>query len=351
MSTAPAEAPRRKILRDSLEAVGERRVVYAAHGAAGRASLLAAAGLLLVAYAGLLAALALWPGLGLRLLWFLCVPLIPLAALAAPNAWASVCPLSTAQTLARRLGWKGGRRLPHPLNRRLQLAGWLFMFAAVPSRHLFFNADAPSSLAAAAALTAAALAAGLACYGLSGWCAGACPVRPVEALYGLLSDERHRPEPCTRCTGCVAYCGRAARDFGVREFARSATVRGLAYALPGFVAAYFLLDATGLCTAERDLFGGRAHAPGGMLTRAAVVYGFTALGALASLALFGALAGLAGASHLARLRAAALAAYAFYYLGVAPELTAAWSLSPGWSFAFALLPLTVPAALLMRRRS
>jgi hypothetical protein len=48
--------------------------------------------------------------------------------------------------------------------------------------------------------------------------------------------------------------------------------------------------------------------------------------------------------------AAALAAYALYYLGLAPELTAAWSLSPGWAVLFALAPLIVPASLLTRGR-
>lgn len=350
MSAAHAELPRRKILRDSLQAVGARRVAYTAYTPAARAALQVAAALLLVAYVGLSAALVLRPGLGLRLLWFLCVPLIPLVALAAPSAWASVCPLATAQTLARRLGWRKGRRLSHALNRRLQLAGWVLMFAVVPARHLLFNSDAAFSLAAGAALALAALAAGLACFGLSGWCAGACPVRPVEVLYALLSDERRRPEPCTRCTGCVAFCGRAARDFGVREFARTSFVRGLAYAFPGFVAAYFLLDATGLCANESNFFAGRAAVPDELLARAAVVYGVTALGSLASFALFGPLAGRAGASHLARLRAAALTAYAVYYLGLAPELSAAWSLSLNWSVLFAAVPLTVPAWLLLRRR-
>lgn len=350
MSTPHAEAARGKILRDSLEAVGARRVIYPAYDAAARTLLRATAALFLVAYAGLLAALYLRPETGLRLLWFLCVPLIPLAALAAPSAWASVCPLATLQTLARRAGWRRGLRLSHPLNGRLQLAGWVFMFAAVPARHLLFNAGAPSSLAAAAALTAAALAAGLACFGLSGWCAGACPVRPVEVMYGLLAEERRRPEPCTRCTGCVAFCARAARDFGPREFARTGLVRGLAYAFPGFVAAYFLLDWAGLCTTEQAFFEGRAAAPIDWLTQAAIVYGLTALASLASFAAFGPLAGRAGASHLARLRAAALTAYALYYLGLAPELTAAWSLSSNWSPVFALVPLTVPASLLVRRR-
>jgi len=160
LSAAPAEAPPRKILRDALEASGARRVAYTAYGATARAALQAAAALLLVAYVGLLAALYFRPGLGLRLLWFLCVPLIPAAALAAPSAWASVCPLSTAQTLARRLGWrKGWRRLAHASNRKLQVAGWVLMFTVVPARHLLFNADAASSLAAGGALTAAALAA------------------------------------------------------------------------------------------------------------------------------------------------------------------------------------------------
>jgi len=37
---------------------------------------------------------------------------------------------------------------PEAARRGLQLAGWVLMFAAVPSRHLLFNADVPSGLLA-----------------------------------------------------------------------------------------------------------------------------------------------------------------------------------------------------------
>jgi hypothetical protein len=92
----------------------------------------AGAALGLALYLALLPTLALWPELGLRLLWFLFIPIAPMFLLAAPNAWVSLCPVSSVQTLARRFGWKRGRRLSPAASRRLQLLGWTVMFLGVP---------------------------------------------------------------------------------------------------------------------------------------------------------------------------------------------------------------------------
>lgn len=77
----------------------------------------------LILYLALLPTSALSLKLGMQLLWFLFIPLAPMFLLAAPNAWVSLCPVSSVQTAARRLGWKGGVRLSPTLTRRLQLAG------------------------------------------------------------------------------------------------------------------------------------------------------------------------------------------------------------------------------------
>lgn len=280
------------------------------------------------------------PKLGLQLLWFAFIPIAPMFLLVAPNAWVSLCPISTVQSIPRRLGWKGGAYLRPATSRRLQLLGWLLMLGGIPSRHLVFNSDGPAVMAAASLVTVAALAVGLACASLSGWCAGACPIRPVEVIYGQFARDRNRPEKCTTCDGCVASCVRVRPERGGRELGANAWTAAFAHGFPGFVAAYFLLDLLGLCTTERAYFRGDVAPPADRVAHALLVYGFMAAGFAASLLVFRVLAR-AGWSRSARFQAAAIAAYSCYYLGVVPEIVLVWSLPPAWGWALLAMPLLV----------
>jgi hypothetical protein len=328
-----------------MEEVRTVRLIDRAYGQGMQWLLRAGAALGLALYLALLPTLALWPELGLRLLWFLFIPIAPMFLLAAPNAWVSLCPVSTAQTLARRFGWKRGRRLSPTASRRLQLLGWTVMFLGVPSRHLIFNTNGLAVFAVASAITLLALGVGLAYYSLSGWCMGACPIRPVEVLYGQLALDLNRPEQCMKCDGCVAPCVRLRPEKGERELGSHSLISALAYAFPGFVASYFLLDLLDLCTAEQAFLGGTAPPPMHPFAHAGLVYGVMAVGSGVSWAVFGGL-GLAGLSHRARFRAAAVAAYSFYYLGVMPGILEAWSLDSAWGWALVTIPFLVLCAVL-----
>lgn len=328
-----------------MEAVQEVRLIDRAYSTKVQWLLRAGAALGLIIYAALLPTLALAPKLGLQLLWFLFIPLAPMFLLAAPNAWVSLCPISTVQTLARRFGCRKGNRLSSSTSRRLQLLGWTLMFLGIPSRHLIFNTDGPAVLAAAAAITLIAFAVGLAYYSLSGWCVGACPIRPVEVLYGQFARDRNRPEKCMKCDACVAPCVRLRPEDGGKELAREPLAFTLTYAFPGFVAVYFLLDLLNLCMAEHAFFGGAMAPPTHLLTHAGTVYGLMALGSGASLAIFRGV-GLLGVSQREFFKIAAVAAYSFYYLGVVPEIVEAWSLKSVWGWVLVSIPFAVLGAVL-----
>ncbi len=282
------------------------------------------------------------PRLGLQILWFASIPVAPMFLLAAPNAWVSLCPVSTLQSLPRRLGWKRGIHLRPATSRRLQLLGWVLMLTGIPSRHLVFNTDGPGVMAAASLVTLIALGIGLACASLSGWCAGACPIRPVEVIYGQFARDRNRPEKCTTCDGCVAHCVRIHPDRGARELGASDWITNFVYGVPGFVAAYFALDLLGLCTSEQAFFRADVAPPPDRIVHALTVYGLMAAGFVFSWTLFGIL-GRLGISRTARFELAAITAYCCYYLGVVPEIVIVWNLPPvaGW---FLMIP---PLAVLM----
>ncbi len=333
-----------------MEEVRTVRLIDRAYGQGMQWALRVGAALGLAIYLALLPTLTLWPELGLRLLWFLFIPIAPMFLLAAPNAWVSLCPVSSAQTLARRFGWKRGRRLPPATSHRLQLLGWVVMFLGIPSRHLIFNTSGSAVFAVATAVTLLALGAGLAYYSLSGWCMGACPIRPVEVLYGQFALDLNRPEKCMTCDACVAPCVRLRPEQGGRELISHSLIGALVYAFPGFVAAYFLLDLLNLCTAEQAFLAGTAAPPLRPLAHAGLVYGVMAAGSGVSWAVFAGL-GLAGVSRRARFRVAAATAYSFYYLGVMPGILEAWSLDPAWGWALSAIPFLVLCAVLLAPRA
>lgn len=163
--------------------------------------------------------------------------------------------------------------------------------------------------------------------------------RPSAAC--CLALDRNRPVKCGECNGCVSSCVRLKPEDGGEELGRSRITSVLAQALPGFIASYFLLDLLGLCNSERALFQGDVLAETDALAH-------TTLGALLSFLVFHML-GRFGVSASTRFKAVAISAYSFYYAGVAPEITMAWSLDPVWMWVMLVLPATVLAAVRLRR--
>lgn len=283
-------------------------------------------------WAALLPTLVMAPTMGLNLLWYLFIPLAPMLLFAAPNLWVSVCPISSMQTESERLLGLEPPKMPASTTRNLRMAGWVVLFVGVPTRHLWFNTIGAATLVACVVVTVFALGFGLRRQVLSGWCSGACPIRPVEVMYGQLTLDRRRPEPCSTCVGCVPSCARARPHFGGAELEREPLAGALALAFPGFVFAYFWLDGWVPCTGEHGDFTG--------LTHLAWIYGVMAAGGVTTWAL-GSAAQRLGVAPSTTFIAAAMAAYTAYYTGVIPELVIAWTLPALTRWILLLLPATV----------
>jgi hypothetical protein len=149
----------------------------------------------------------LWaPTLGLHLLWDVLIPAAPLLFVLVPGFWRNVCPVSTTAMLAQRSGYSLQRKIAPGVAAWLGVAGVVLLYLAVPLRHAIFdlNGTASAVFLIVAALIACALGATFAWK--SAWCAGLCPVRPVEAMYGFRPAARFANAHCGQCASCSSPC-------------------------------------------------------------------------------------------------------------------------------------------------
>lgn len=232
--------------------------------------------LLVLASAGLVAALVVAPTYGLHVLWNGLIPLAPLLLVVAPGLWRNLCPLGTV-SLVDRLRAPVRRRavLPGRLKDRLSLASVGLLWLIVPARHLWLDTDGPATALMLLLAGLAAVLTGTHFEGRGGWCTALCPVHPVEKLYGFAAAHTFENARCERCIGCARPCpdseveGRAPRDErpGARRWAEHLMAGGFV----GFVWGWFQVP---------DLQG-----PVGV-AQVATAYGWPLGGAVASWLLF-----------------------------------------------------------------
>ncbi len=180
------------------------------------------------------------PELGLKIIWSLIIPLAPLFFFLAPNIWTSLCPFAIIQSIPRRFGFSKNNILNKKQIHYLRLISWGLLFILVPARHLFFNHDSLILLLTTLALLLIVFFCGYFYKGLSGWCVSACPIRPVEMMYGQFSHETHRPEICSNCAHCNAPCSR--QNIQNKKILQANNIRfkPMIFAFPGFVLGYYL---------------------------------------------------------------------------------------------------------------
>jgi len=188
----------------------------------------------------ILATLAIYPALGLKLVWSLIIPAAPLIFFLLPNVWVSLCPFAIIQSIPKRMNNSRGKELTEKQTRRLRILSWGLLVVLVPARHLVFNHDAIILLLTTLVLAAVVFYFGYNYKGLSGWCMGACPIRPVEMMYGQFNLERCRPEVCTTCEQCNENCSRSHVDQREVLEANNAGFKYFIFAFPGFVLGYYL---------------------------------------------------------------------------------------------------------------
>lgn len=261
----------------------------------------------------LLAALVVFPGPTLRLLWDMVIPLLPAVFLVNPLIWRNVCPLATLNDM---LPDRPARRaMSVPLVRNAWMVGVVLLFVMVPARRFLFNENGAALAVTVSLVGVLAVAGGAVFSRRAGFCGSICPVLPVEKLYGqapILRMNGARCSDCTLCTsvGCIDLAAgkSVAQTIGPlrRDTGWLRTGFGVfAAAFPGFILGYF--------TSVNGDLSSAASVYLRIITLAAASYGIVAILTLA-LSLRAALAmPLLGAGSLG-----------LYYWFAAPKLAEAY---------------------------
>ncbi|MCB0367030.1 MAG: hypothetical protein H6624_17645 [Bdellovibrionaceae bacterium] len=118
------------------------------------------------------------------------------------------------------------------------------LFVLVPARIFLFNLEAQVVLLTIPLLALVALGSGFLFDGFGGWCSGACPIRPVEMLYGQYNQERHRPEACQSCNNCQKECSRLYSSSNEVKINNMLPFQNQIFSFPGFILGYFLSSST-----------------------------------------------------------------------------------------------------------
>jgi hypothetical protein len=252
------------------------------------------------------------PGLGLDLLWNGLIPLAPALLVVAPGVWRNVCPMATWSLLPHRLGISERRVPDQRTAARLRLGGVAALLLIVPARHLWFDTDGYLSGVMLVAAALCALWFGMAWERRSGWCATACPIHPVEKLYGLSPAVSVANARCERCDRCSAPCPDSTRAMHPAITGPSRLEAALGHVIiggfAGFICGWFQVpDYHGAATPHEALL--------------AFLWPFG--GALVSLMLYTALRATVAVSHAARrrlIRIFAAAAVSSYYAFRLPAL-------------------------------
>lgn len=170
-----------------------------------------AQGAVLVVGLGMVAALLLMPPLGLTLVWNILIPVAPALLVFAPGIWRNICPLGTTGLLARHAGKSAQVKLTPERQGRFALGGLALLLVIVPLRHVVLNTNGPLTALALMASAVAAAWLGTRYEWKSGWCAGLCPVHPVEKLYGVRPAISVANAHCDQCQRCSAVCSDSAK--------------------------------------------------------------------------------------------------------------------------------------------
>jgi ferredoxin len=191
----------------------------------------------------ILVTLVVAPRIGLHAVWNVLIPLAPALFAIAPGLWRNICPLGTTSQLPRHFGVSLARPLPERWQRAFQTIALALLLLVVPLRHVSFNQDASATLTALVVLGGLALTAGFLFEGKSGWCAGLCPVHPVEKLYGQEPAFSVSNAHCDECARCTAICPDSTRAIHPLEVGKGAWQRAsgalLVGGFPGYVWGWF----------------------------------------------------------------------------------------------------------------
>jgi ferredoxin len=89
---------------------------------------------------------------------------------------------------------------------RLALIATLALLLIVPLRHFLFDHSSQFTAMMLGLAGCIAIVTSLVFWDKSGWCAGLCPIHPVEKFYGISPAANFKNVQCPSCTRCVKSC-------------------------------------------------------------------------------------------------------------------------------------------------
>jgi hypothetical protein len=223
---------------------------------------------------GIFGLLIFLPTLGVTIFWNILIPLAPALLVIATGVWRNICPLATTALLPERLGFSKKKQLTAPQQQTLNLLGVIFLFFILPLRHLLFNISGQATALVIFSMIVMAVAAGVIFESRSAWCAGLCPIHPVEKLCGSSVGFSVLNAQCASCIKCSVPCPDSTKNITAQSLKSTrSSVREslLAGGFPGFIWGWFQVP---------DYFAGAGFSK--LLT----VYGYPALGAMVTMTLY-----------------------------------------------------------------
>jgi nitrite reductase (NADH) large subunit len=199
----------------------------------------------LLAAFGLCVVLLTEPATGLRLVWRLLVPALPLMWFVLPGLWRNLCPLAAGNQVPRVLGFSRELKVPGTMARFSYQFAMVAFLLLVPARKVLFNRSATATAVLLLVVLGTAFVGGVLFRGKSGWCSTFCPLLPVQRLYGETPFLLVRNSHCEPCVGCAKNCydfnPRVAEmaDLSDDDPGHAGPRRFFAACLPGLVLGFF----------------------------------------------------------------------------------------------------------------
>lgn len=216
--------------------------------------------------------LALQWDIGLLIFWHMLIALVPALIIFAPGLWRNICPMATTASIASAITPYKKIQLSVRSQHRLAVAATVSLLLIVPLRHFIFDHFSMATASMLAIAGSLAILGALLFYDKSAWCAGLCPIHPVEKFYGIAPSTRFHNAQCSSCSRCVKTCPDAVKTPQHLNSEHSTTQEKLMVSgFPGFVLGWFMIEDI----PYESLWQGVAMA-----------YGYPALGMLLSMLLF-----------------------------------------------------------------
>jgi nitrite reductase (NADH) large subunit len=146
------------------------------------------------------------PATGLRIVWGIGIPLLPILFFVAPGLWRDICPLAASNQTPRVMGWTRGLEAPAWLKRYGYLISIVLFIVFITLRKVGLQTNGPGSGGLLLLALLSGFTGGMFLKGKSGWCSSICPLLPVQRIYGQTPFALVGNSHCQPCVGCTKNC-------------------------------------------------------------------------------------------------------------------------------------------------